>query len=403
MRNYTFFPVRGLLFVSLVLAPFTAAFAVLDEFSPYVYSRVVYDSNLFRVSGKQEAEDLLGSNKKDDTIGYLGVGLKSDLKLSRQHLLLNADVATVKYDRYNDLDNTQTNGDARWAWQVGNLWSGNLGYIYNKRLSSFDEQQLPQKDMRTFQSGYFDGGYQITPDWELRAGVNHDDVSYETRNYLDRTSNAGRLEALYRNTLNTRVGTRIKYTSYNLNNTQINGQSVNDDYDETVISGVFYWEGTAKSSLEANLGYTMLRYNDSSLQDFNGASGRLTYYWAVTGKTKLNISAWRETTSLDAQIASYVLTQGASIAPVWSVTRKVSLRGVVSYTNDDFKGENDIRNSLGLQKRTDDTWLYGISADWSPRDYLLVNVGYRYQNRSSTVKNDEFKDSQVNAEVKVTF
>ncbi len=110
MRNYAFFPVRGLLVVTLVLAPFTAAFAVLDEFSPYVYSRVVYDSNLFRVSGKQEAEDLLGSNKKDDTIGYLGVGMKSDLKLSRQHLLLNADVATVKYDRYNDLDNTQTKG-----------------------------------------------------------------------------------------------------------------------------------------------------------------------------------------------------------------------------------------------------------------------------------------------------
>ncbi len=257
--------------------------------------------------------------------------------------------------------------------------------------------------MRTSQSGYFDGGYQLTPDWELRAGVNHDDISYEQRNYLDRTANAGRLEALYRNTLNTRVGTRIRYTSYNLNNTQINGQSVNDDYDETVISGVFYWEGTAKSSLETSLGYTMLRYNDSRLKDFNGASGRLTYYWAVTGKTKLNISAWRETSSLDAQIASYVLTQGASIAPVWSVTRKVSLNGLVSYTNDDFKGENDIRNSLGLQKRTDDTWLYGVSANWRPRDYLLVNVGYRYQNRSSTVKNDEYKDSQVNAEVKVTF
>jgi exopolysaccharide biosynthesis operon protein EpsL len=402
MRKHPIYLVRRLLIMTLGFAPFSTAYAVLD-YSPYVYSRVLYDSNLFRLSGKDQAEALLGDDKKDDTIGYFGVGIKSDLKLSRQHFLLNADVASVKYDRFSDLDNTQVNGDARWAWQAGNLWKGNLGYKYDRHLSSFDEQHLPQKDMRTFQSSYLDGGYQITPDWELRSGVNYDDTSYDEQKYLDRTASTGRLEALYRNTLNTRIGTRIRYTSYNLNNTDILGQPLNDDYNETEISGVFYWEGTAKSSLEARLGYTMLRYNNSDLSDFNGTSGRLTYYWAVTAKTKLDIAVWRETSSLDAQIASYVLTQGASIAPVWSVTRKVSLRGIVSYANDDFKGENDVRNSLGLKKRTDKTWLYGVSANWAPRDYLLVSIGYRKENRNSTVNIDDYNDNQLDAEVKVTF
>jgi hypothetical protein len=139
------------------------------------------------------------------------------------------------------------------------------------------------------------------------------------------------------------------------------------------------------------------------LRDFNGTSGRLTYFWRVTAKTKLDVAMWRETSSLDAEISSYVLTQGASIKPVWSVTRKIALRGIISYTNDDFKGENDIRGTLGLQNRKDDTWLYGISANWNPRDYLEVILGYRKQDRNSSIDVNDFNDNQVDAEVKLTF
>jgi exopolysaccharide biosynthesis operon protein EpsL len=387
-----------------LFSPFSVSMAALDDFSPYAYARVMRDSNLFRVSGSQEAIAATGDDKKDDTIGYLGAGLKSDLKLSRQHLFLDADVARVTYDNFSDLDHTRVKGRAAWGWQAGNLWSGNLGYLYSRELASFNEDHAAVKDMKTVHTGYFDGGYQLSPDWALVGAANYIDTSYQDRNRLDRVASTGQLEAQYRNTLNTRVGVRTRYTDYDLKNDQnVGGTLVNNDYTETEISGVLYWEGSAKSSLEARLGYTMLRYNDLNDRDFNGLSGRLTYYWAITGKTKLDLAVWRETSSLYDEITTYVLSQGASLKPSWSVTRKISLEGVVSYENDDFKGEEDARNALGLDKREDDIWIYGISAKWSPRDFVSVRLGYRNENRDSTISSDDFDDNQIDAEVRFTF
>ena len=87
------------------------------------------------------------------------------------------------------------------------------------------------------------------------------DVSYQERKRLDRDASSGSLEVQYRNTLNTRVGVRGKYTKNDLKDENIGGVTIDNDYDETEISGVFYWEGTAKSALEARVGYVDVSYN----------------------------------------------------------------------------------------------------------------------------------------------
>ena len=67
----------GLSFFAVLLFPTGSPLAALDEFSPYVYVRVLHVDNIFRT------ED----NEDDDTIGHLGAVVKTDLKLSRQHLI----------------------------------------------------------------------------------------------------------------------------------------------------------------------------------------------------------------------------------------------------------------------------------------------------------------------------
>ncbi len=399
IRNTVQIPVCALVLLSPGIV-----MGALDKFSPYVYTRVVHDSNLFRVSGSQEAIALTGDDKKDDTISYLGAGLKSDLKLSRQHLLLDADVASVKYDEFDNLDHTRIRGRGAWAWQVGNRWNGNLGYKFDKDRRSFNFDSTPEKDMRTTHTSYFDAAYQLTPDWALVGVANYIDTSYQKRQSLDRVSTAGQLEAQYRNTVNTRVGMRVKFTDVNLKNDQIvNGTPVNNDYKQTDISGVFYWQGSAKSSLEARLGYTMLRYNELKNRDFDGLSGRLTYFWTVSPKTRMDLSVWREASSLAREITTYVLSQGISLKPKWSVTRKVGLEGEVSFVNDDFQGEDGIRQALGQPKREDDTWQYGVAARWTPIDMLSLRLGYRVEKRDSTIDASDFDDRQIMGQAKLTF
>ena len=386
-----------------MLPPVGNSFAAIEKFTPYAYTRVLNDSNVFRVSGDDEARALLGSTSRNDTIGYLGGGFETDWKLSRQHLLLDAEIERAEYDSFDELDHTRTKGRAAWAWQAGNLWSGEAGTLYTRRLRTFTQNSIPEKDMRTEKVGFLNGGYQIHPDWQLSAGVDYSDVSYQERERLDRDSTAAKLEVKYRNTLNTRVGLRIKYTDNDLNDDNINGISISNDYTETEISGLFYWEVTGKSKLEANLGYTDQSYDDLGERDFQGTTGRLTYDWSVTGKTNLGFSAWRETSSFDDEITSYVLTKGASVSPSWSATSKITVRGTVSYYNDDFKGENDIRVALGGQRRDDDTLAYSFDVSWIPRNYLILTTGYRREERDSSTSINDFNDSQYTAGIRLQF
>jgi len=403
MKNSTAFPVGSLLVLSAALSPVSTAYAALEKFDPYASARVLWDSNIFRVSGDEEARRLLGSTSKNDTVGYLGGGFESDYKLSRQHLFLDAEAIRAKYDNFDDLDHTKLKGRAAWGWQVGNLWSGNLGYRYERRLRSFNQDSFPEKDMRTEKIPYLDGGYQVHPDWRLEGGVSLSDVSYQERDRLDRDAVSGKLEVQYRSTLNTRLGVRLKYTDNDLNDQDVAGVSISNDYQETEISGVLYWEATGKSSLEARMGYTQQSYDDLDDRDYQGSTGRLTYYWRATGKTKVDVSAWRETDTQNDEITTYVLTKGVSIRPSWSVTPLITLRGEVAYINDDYKGENDIRTALGGQRRDDDTWRYGVSASWDPRQFIRLTVGYKKEDRDSSIDVNDFDVRQIDVRALLRF
>ena len=408
MINRFVFSVRSLFVVSAVLLPVSYSLAALDKFEPYAFAGVLLDSNIFRLSGDEEARARFGSTNKNDTVGHLGAGFKSDLKLSRQHLLLNAEVDRAMYDTYDDLDHTRVNGNAVWAWQVGNLWSGNLGYRYLRDMRSFDERTILdpdplEKDMRTRQIGFLDAGYQLHPDWELVGGLEYSDVSYQDRKILDRNATAGKFEVQYRNTLNSRVGVRVKYTDNDLKEREVGGIEISNDYTETTISGVFYWEASGKSALQADLGYTKQSFDEIDGRDYSGSTGRLKYFWEMTGKTNLDFSIWRETSTKNDEVTTYVLTKGVSIVPSWSVTPIIRLRGNIQYENDDFKGQNDIVTALGGQRRDDDTWRFGIGADWNPRHYLKLSLSYNYVDRDSSIDANDYDYNQVGAKVRVEF
>ncbi len=376
-----------------LILPVSSAYAALDKFQPYVTTKVQRDTNLFRTD----------NNREDDTIGYLGGGIKTDLKVSRQHLLVDAEAETAKYDNFDKLDHTRLKGRAVWAWQVGNLWSGDLGTRYERSLRSFTQTTIRQKDMRTTKIGYFEAGYQIHPDWRLVGGVNFNTVDYQKQTRLERDFTSGQLEVQYRNTLNTRVGIRAKHTDYNLQETVIGSVKTDNDYKEDEISAVFYWEGSAKSKLKARFGYTEQSFNELKDRDYKGSTGRLTYRWIATGKTRLDLSVWRETSSLRSEVTDYVLTKGISISPAWSITRLVSLNGSLSYTNDDFKARNNILAILGGQRRDDDIYLASIYTTWKPRRQIDLSLGYSWTKRDSSINGLDYTNNRVEAKAKYSF
>lgn len=393
MEIRTVVSVGKLLAMLMAIVPFTASHAALDKFDPYIYAKALYDSNLFRTE----------NNEDDETIGYLGAGVKADWKLSRQHLLLDVDVSRAKYDSNDELDHTRIDATGAWAWQLGNLWNGQLGYRYEDKLTSFNQRLIRNKDMRTTQTGFLTAGYRIHPDWRLVAGAELKDVSYEERKGLDRDSSMGSLEVQYQNTLNTRVGVRGAFTQNDLKDQNVNGISVDNDYDISEISGVFYWEGSAKSALEARIGYTDVSYNELDDRDFQGISYRGIYNWIYSEKTRIDVEAWREPSSLSDEILGYVLAQGVSVSPTWQMTPKISFKGTVLYNNDDFKARNNLASNVNVQRRDDDTWMFRLIARWDPRDFLRLSLSYRKEDRDSSIDARDFNDDLVEGRVTFNF
>jgi len=385
--------VRGLFVLTVALSPFCASYAALDKFSPYASVRVMRDDNVFRAA----------DNEEDETITNLVAGFDSDLKLSRQHILLTGIVDQAKYKNFGRLDNTGLDGRATWNWQLGNLWSGRLGTRYNREMSSFTQDPTGEKDMRTKKVRFLEAGYQLHPDLRLTAEFDVSDVTYQDRKRLNRDTTGTQFDVLYKNTLNTKVGIRVRHMKNELNDSVVSGVLVSNDFDETTVSGLLFWEATGVSSLEARLGYTDLRYDDLDDRDFQGASGRLTYISKLTGKTRVDIAIWQEISSLRTEISSYVLAKGVSILPRWSATPKIYVEGEVSFTKDDFKGTNKINQSLGLPQRDDDTWLYRLTVNWDPRRFVHVVLGYRNENRDSSNSVRDFDDTQIDFKVQLTY
>src|SRR6185503_8994086 len=77
------------------------------------------DSNLFRLPST--------ANRQSDHFERLGIGLRGDIPISRQHLLVEARADRNNFHNFDVLDNTSTRGSARWAWESAGNWSGDLG------------------------------------------------------------------------------------------------------------------------------------------------------------------------------------------------------------------------------------------------------------------------------------
>jgi len=399
---------RKFLYLTVLLLPASVSFAGTDNFTPYVYTSVTYDSNLFRVANDAEAISILGSTNKDDTVRHLGAGFQFELPVSRQLLRADATVDRANYDTYDILNNTETDGQATWAWQVGNLWSGNLGYSYSKQLSTFYELQSVLKETRTENAYFLDGGYQFHPDWRLIGSISQSGQDYQERKELELESRSRRLEIQYQNTLNTRMGLRANVTEIDLLNLEdVGGTLVNNDSTQTEISGVFYWEGTSKSHFEARVGITNQKYDELSERDFHGSIGRMTYLWFMTEKTKLDISLWRETDSgyydVYDETTAFVVTKGMRISPVWSATPKITVSGTFSYEQDGFEGENAVILGSGLKSREDKIRLFRVNAGYNPAPNVDFSLAYQLEKRTSNRKDSEFDSSQIDAKVQLSF
>lgn len=370
--------------------------------NPYVYARVANDDNLFRLSDDAEALAVIGTVDRDDTVTQIGAGLDIDAPFSRQRLRANLSVYKADYSRFDSLDHVGADVSSVVNWEVGNLFAGDVGFKFTRQLSRFYELQAIAKDIRTRKIFFLNGGYRFHPSWRVVGDFSLLDLTQTERPQLDRSESGQAVELQLSTSANTKLGTRIRHTKGNFERLQIiNGNEINNDFTEMEYSVVLYWEGSKKSRFEGRLGLTQRDHAQASERNFNGTTGRLSYAWLITAKTRIDSAIWRETTTRE-ELTIFVVANGLSIAPKWFPTRKISVAANLEYETRDFEG---ISQAVALVDgtRQDTATSLGVSVSYQPLDNVALSLGYDNERRDSNIDQADFRSTLLFIRAQVSF
>jgi exopolysaccharide biosynthesis operon protein EpsL len=330
-----------------------------------VYGGLKYDSNLFRISDQADAQAVIGSSKKSDTIYNVGVGGSYEIRPSRQKILLEGAVEQNWYQRFDDLDNTANHGRAEWGWQAGNDWFGTLGIAHRHYLENYASVQSNIRDMVDRDRAYGSANYQPLSYLRFTADLDWTkaDHSADARQILDFRSTGAAFTTSWVTPSKNSVGVKFRTEDTTYPNGAF-GTNSDTDYRDYEYSLVSVWNVTAASRLEGRLGHTERKFDQDASRDFSGPTWRLGYQWEPTGKTALEVAVWRELTGFEDLSGTYMRTNGIGIFPAWSVMPKLVLQGMAAYQTRDYVGDFALTTS-GSQ-REDQERLLQVAAVWTP-------------------------------------
>ncbi len=389
------------LVLSVLISAANSVLAAEENADVYAFSDVSRVSNLFRVSDDVEALNVLGTTNRDDTITTFGVGGHLKIPVSRQRYTVEGELRRANYSRFDQLNNANGEIKAIWDWQAGSLWSGQLGYDYREAIADFTEFQQQAKDTKKRNRAYFSGTFHFHPRWWATVGLTTFDTSFDRRPNLGRRESSVSGELLFATRAGTRVGVNVTRINADLDRLESigGGTFVNNDYDENTISAVAIWDVTGISTLRASLGRTERNHDQVRERDFSGATGRISYKRQVSGKTDIDLSLYRQTTTRD-EISSLVLTRGISIEPKWRITPKLTFSGKVLYEERDFEGSaSDALNASTI--RADEVTSFRGKLNYQFRRKISFFLNLQNENRDSSQANSEYDFNSIEAGARI--
>lgn len=369
-----------------------------------VYGGFKHDSNLFRLSEDADPQATIGSSDKSDNIYQLGAGGRYELRRSRQKLTLEGAVEQYWFQNFDGLDNTSNVARAEWDWQAGDSWSGTLGYGHRHYLENFGNVQQNVRDMIDRDRAYGSASYRPLSYIKLTADLDWVEAEHsaDQRQVLDYRTNGAAFTASWVTPSENSVGLKFRTadTTYP-NNSFSSGTLVDNSYGENEYSIVSVWHVTAASVIRGRLGHTERKFDQDASRDFSGPTWRLGYEWEPTGKTALEIAAWRELTGFEDLSGNYMRTTGIGIFPAWSVMPKLVLQGKAAYQTREYLGNSVFSSAAG--QREDQERLFQIAAVWTPLRLTKLIVAVETGDRNSNQALADYEYQSVSLAAIRTF
>jgi exopolysaccharide biosynthesis operon protein EpsL len=377
------------------------------QFEVFVAAQTSYDDNLYRLPAylATQLADLDPNARRMDRIDVASLGLGYDWHPGVQTLKGNAGVAYNRFANNGFLNNTSRYAKLEWDWRVADRWSGKVGANYDRLLANFANNHFFQKDILQT-SGYFgDIDWQVGAHLFLNANARRSSTTHsaQERVFEDYVANTGGTGVRYVTEAGDELGWDYRYTHGSYPHApQLKGIPFDQKYDESTSGLHVKYLLTGKTEFEGSAGYLKRNYPVTNSGDFSGTVWRGAVTWAPGAKTQVVFSAWRQLTAyLDSQ-SDYFVSNGASIAPTWALSTRLSLALLYSHDRDRYIGTSPGAATVPVPDARRETVRSGkFIATWAPAELLRITASYKFERRRSSVSLFTYDDNLTTIEVRL--
>ena len=396
-RQIVFFP---LAFLGLI-SP-TVRADELDTLQFRAAETLQYDSNVFRLSDTANAQAVIGSPTRSDTVAITTVGVLLNKPYSLQRFELDVHADYYRYKRFSNLDFSAVNYAAAWRWSLtpalhGNLTADRREFVDN----TADVQNQGQVNRRTERTNLFDAEYEIAGGLRAVGG------------FFDRRTSNSQPFTFEGNSSVQGAEAGVRYVFPSSTSLAYRFKKGTGDYPDRPASSVFAnkfkdrehelrleWPITGKTAIQARLSHFDRAHENLAARDFSGVIGQLDATWVATGKTRVTFGLGRELGSYQTQTSSYYQGYRVFIAPTWKPSEKTAVRLRYDHGVRDYKGP--LPGFVASNR--EDTVNQGLIAfDWEPLRAVKLTLALQRDKRKSTEPGFDYNSHGVSLAAQVSF
>ena len=366
------------------------------ELQPYVRAGVLYDDNLFRFASKTEAE-AAGFSSQSDRVNTLDAGAQLNLRISRQLVRVNAGINDNKYNRYDFLDNTGKSYGITWDWRLGNDVYGDLSTSHSQSIAGFNDNDIIVRNLRTFKRQRASINWNVLSTWTLYSIAEYSDFENEEAIFqpLDREDDSYEVGTRFQTTSGTKVCLFYRYLKSDFINRVGTTALIFGRKNEQDQYGLnLAWLPTLKTRFTGQISTIRFTRENALQNNFNGLNQRWNLDYALSGKTSLGLTAYRELTSVDDLLSTYVLFKGAGANANWNATSKLNINASYGVGKREFLGGSSVF-SVPVE-REDNTKRFGLNMAYAPTEHASLQLRYVNEDRVSNINSFAYQFQSIN-------
>lgn len=372
-----------------------------DTIRPYVASSLQYDSNFLRLSDSVDPVLVTGKSDKSEFIKQVAAGFDMDWTISRQHIIVKANVNQNWFQNFTSLDYTGWDTRAQWNWQVRNDLDGQIGYTNTQTLGSFAQLNSLVDNLQNTQRSFANAGYLFHPNGKIKLGVFRTETQFDDnrRQVSNNIEDNAELNLQYLSPTGSILGLRVLATDGQYPKRQLTASSTQDNaYTRMNYAATWDWHASSKTRIDGLVGYTQQHHAHFSNRDFADITARLNLNWQASDKTLLELSTRREIAQVNNLFSSFVLTQGVWFNLTWQSSPKIAFSLPMSYQQQQYLGGTGSSGIVGSQQQKDKVSNVGFNVMYHPLDSISIGPVLNYEKRDSNnpIASYETKSAGVN-------